>query len=196
MKSLLLLLTCSLFCQTYTFSAEGEETDRKTEKKVEKPKPVSTGDKIYTWIDESGNRIYSDVPREGAEVMEISTGTDYTPPESVETDWNNMKPKVISTGDIYSHFEIVSPVNDATIRNNEGAFQVALDIRPTLIKGHHIKLEIDGVKVSGSGQIFTLENIDRGSHTLVATILSADGTVMATTQAITIHLHRARRGGS
>ena len=40
----------------------------------EKPKAVSTGDKIYTWVDEQGNRIYSDVPREGAEVMEIFHG--------------------------------------------------------------------------------------------------------------------------
>ena len=159
----------------------------------EKPKAVSTGDKIYTWIDEKGNRMYSDAPREGAEVMEIKKGTDYTPPDSSIPDWNSMKPKVVlDEGEAYSHFAIVSPSNDATVRNNSGIIQVALDIRPKLNEGDQIKLEIDGVAVESPGSsIITLSNVDRGTHTLVAYIVGAKGKVVATTSAITIHMHRA-----
>ncbi len=159
----------------------------------EKPKAVSTGDKIYTWIDEKGNRIYSDAPREGAEVMEIKKGTNYTPPDNAIPDWNTMKPKVVlEEGEAYSNFAIVSPSNNATVRNNSGTVQVALDIRPKLNKGDQIKLEMDGVAVeSSSSTIISLSNVDRGTHTLVAYIVGAKGKVVATTSAVTIHMHRA-----
>jgi len=197
MKNIHLLL-CSIVC-CFIFSSSAYSSE--AEKKPETPKAVSTGDKIYTWIDKNGNRIYSDEPREGAEVMKISKGTDYTPPETdipttTTPDYSTMKPKVISTDDSYSHFQIASPGNDATIRNNSGTFQVALDIRPKLATSHRVRLEIDGKEVSGSGQIITLNNIDRGTHSLVAYIVSGDNTVVATSQAVTIHLHRAvKRGG-
>lgn len=159
--------------------------------KTEKSKAVRTGDHIYTWIDSSGNRIYSDVPRDGAEVMKIEEGTDYTPPES-ERDWSTMKPKVVATGEQYSHFEIASPANGATIRNNDGTFQVALDIRPKLGNGHKVKLELDGKQVSATGSsIFALNNVDRGSHTLVAHIMAANDKVLISTPPVTIHMHRA-----
>ncbi len=199
MKKLLVIINSSLVCLALSFSSygtENTEADENAEKKPEESRPVSTGDKIYTWIDKYGNRIYSDQPREGAEVMELQKGTDYTPPVSAEPDWSTMKPKVISTGDSYSHFEIASPANDATIRNNNGVFQVALDIRPKLVKGHRIKLEVDGAAVAGSSQIISLTNIDRGTHTLIAYILSTDNAVMATTKPVIVHLHRAiKRGG-
>ncbi len=196
MKNLLLLFCCGLCGLMLSFSTYATEA----EKSPEKPKAVSTGDKVYTWIDKYGNRIYSDEPREGAEVMKINKGSEYTPPSTdtpTASDWNKMKPKVISTGDFYSHFKIASPGNDTTVRNNAGSFQVALDIRPKLAKNHRVKLKIDGKEVSGSGQIITLNNIDRGTHTLVAYILSADNSIMATTPSVSVHVHRAikKRGG-
>ncbi len=196
MKNLLLLFCCGLCGLMLSFSVYAAEA----EKSPEKPKAVSTGDTVYTWIDKNGNRIYSDKPQEGAEELKISKSSEYTAP-SMDTpsasDWNKMKPKVISTADRYTHFEIASPGNDATIRNNTGSFQVALDIRPKLAKNHRVKLEMDGKEVMASGQIITLNNIERGSHTLVAYILSAENSIMATTQPITVHLHRniIKRGG-
>ena len=186
MKIILSILCCSLFFMPSTFASENTPVK-------EKPKAVSTGDKIYTWVDEQGNRIYSDVPREGAEVMEIKKGTDYTPPDNSIPDWNSMKPKVVlNEGEAYSHFAIVSPSNNATVRNNSGNVQVALDIRPKLNKGDKIKLEIDGIAVDSSGSsIISVSNVDRGTHTLVAYIVGAKGKVVATTSAVTIHVHRA-----
>ena len=193
MKILLVSLYCGIFC--LTLSAFAVEKMKEKEKppatnKKEKPKAVSTGDKIYTWIDDKGNRIYSDVPRDGAEIMEIQKGTDYTP-EEIKPDWSQMKPKVIPTGPLYSHFQIASPGNDATVRDNNGNIQIALDIRPKLANGHRVSLEVDGKPFAGSGSITTLKNIDRGSHTIIAYILAANDKVLATTAPVTVHLHRA-----
>jgi len=193
MKTIQILFYCTLMSlMMTTYASENKDSEKK--KKSEPAKAVSTGDKIYTWIDSSGNRIYSDVPREGAKVMKIEKGTDYTPPQST-TDYSTMRPKVVlpdAAG--YSNFTIASPANDATVRNNNGNFQVALDIRPALHKGHSIKLEIDGKEIEGSGSsIISLSNIDRGSHNLTAYILSARGELVATTPSITIHMHRATK---
>ena len=156
-------------------------------------KPVKMGDKIYTWIDNKGDRIYSDVPRKGAEVMKIEKGTDYTPPASETPDWTAMKPKVVKEAIGYEHFKIVSPTNEATVRNNHGNIQVALDIRPKLQAGHRIKLEMDGNEVSGSGSFISLTNVDRGAHTLVAHILAENGKLIQSTPAVIVFMHKARK---
>lgn len=186
MKIILSILCCSLLFISSTLASENTPVK-------ENPKAVSTGDKIYTWIDKKGDRIYSDVPREGAEVMEIKKGTDYTPPDSSVPDWNDMKPKVVlEESEAYTNFAIVSPSNNATIRNNSGIVQIALDIRPKLNKGDKITLEIDGVAVETSGStIISLSNVDRGTHTLIAYIIGAKDKVVASTAAVTIHMHRA-----
>ena len=194
MKIILIFLYCGLFglmLSSHASEKDKEQENTPVEVKSGKPKAISTGDKIYTWIDDKGNRIYSDEPREGAEVMKIPLGTDYTPQTSAP-DWDNMKPKVIPAEQEYSHFEIVSPANDATVRNNNGTIQVALDIRPKLTPGHKVKLEINGQAAEGTGSsIITLTNIDRGSHTLIAYILTADEEIIATTKPVVIHMHRA-----
>jgi hypothetical protein len=196
MKIIQLVIFCSLVgLIAVSFAAEKDEEEAKTVKysDLKKPKAVSTGDQVYTWIDESGNRMYSDVPRDGAELMKIKEGTNYTPPgQKSKLDYSKLMPKVVETGDSYSNFSIISPSNDQTIRNNNGDFQVAIDVRPKLRKGHKIRLEIDGKVAQNSMSSFmSLANIDRGTHTLVAYITGSGGKTIKTTAPVTIHLHRA-----
>ncbi|MFT5452127.1 MAG: hypothetical protein ACI9N9_001615, partial [Enterobacterales bacterium] len=173
--------------------SNNEETKAVKYSDLKKAKAVSTGDQVYTWIDESGNRMYSDMPRDGAELMKIQEGTNYSPPgQKSNRDYSTMRPKVVETGDSYTNFSIISPSNSQTIRNNNGDFQVAIDVRPKLGKGHGIRLEIDGQVVQSSmSSLMSLANIDRGTHTLVAYITGADGKTIKTTAPVTIHLHRA-----
>jgi hypothetical protein len=199
MKIIQFVIFCSLFgLLTVSFATEKDEKKKEQAKAIKysdlkKSKAVTTGDKIYTWIDESGNRMYSDVPRDGAELMKIKEGTNYTPPgQEASKDYSTMEPKVVETGDRYTNFAIISPSNDQTIRNNNGDFQVAIDVRPKLGQGHRIRLEVDGQVVSNSMSAFiSLANIDRGTHNLVAYITGQDGKTLKTTAPITIHLHRA-----
>jgi len=169
-------------------SITASETENSTDKK---PKAVSTGDKIYTWIDSKGDRIYSDVPRDGAEVMEIEKSSEYSTPTPSTTDYSRMKPKEVATQAGYGQFEIASPAHDATVRNSSGDFQVALQISPKLSRHHSVILTVDGQEMGDSGSsIISLHNIDRGSHVLVAHILSQAGDIIMSSSPITIHLHR------
>jgi hypothetical protein len=200
MKVVVISLFFGLFCLIPSAFA-GEKMKEKEQapaskfkdkdKPKAKPKAVATGDKIYTWIDEKGNKIYSDVPRDGAKLMEIKKGTDYTPDQTIP-DWSKMKPKVIPAGPLYEHFQIASPGNDATVRNNDGYIQIALDIRPKLVDGHRVQIEVDGKAFPGTGaSIIALNNVDRGTHTIIAYILAANDKVLATTPPVIVHMHRA-----
>ncbi|PCJ45250.1 MAG: hypothetical protein COA74_16000 [Gammaproteobacteria bacterium] len=207
MNNIKIVIYCgliSLALCSITGTANATEKEAK-EKKLEtptikysnlkKPKAISTGDKVYTWIDDSGNRMYSDTPRDGAELMKIEEGTNYTPPnQDGHKNYSEMKPKIVPTAFVYNSFAIVSPANDQTIRNNNGDFQVAIDIRPKLASGHKLRLEIDGQLVQNSNSSFiSLANVDRGTHTLIAYIVSADNKTLKATRPVIIHLHRTRQ---
>ncbi len=189
------IVVALLFIPLSANSGFATETTDKVEKTqtVENKKAVSTGDKIYTWVDNRGNRIYSDVPREGAEEMKIQKGTDFKSPTALKSTVDPMI-KLVTKANVYKKIQIVSPPNDATVRNNNGSFQVAISTNPTLKSGDKVRLEIDGSSVPESGStIFSLNNINRGTHVLVASVVSSDGKVLVTSEAVTIHLHRNSR---
>ena len=164
-------------------SADSAEKDKKAPAKKK-------ASKVYTWIDEKGNRMYSDTPRDGAEELKIQKSTEYTPP-TVASPWQSTPPEVDKKA-AYTNFSVISPANDATIRNNQGAFQVAFAIQPQLMPGHQIVLLQNGVEVQrGRTPILSLMNIDRGSHSISGQIVTDTGDVIASSNSITVHLHRA-----
>ncbi len=166
---------------------EEQKAEEAEKKKAAEAKKKSS--KVYTWIDEKGNRIYSDTPRKGAEELKIQKSTEYTPPPPVTT-WET-SPQPVEPKPSYVNFSVASPQNDATIRNNQGAIQVAFDVRPALMPGHQIVLLRNGVEVRRSqSPLVSLENVDRGSHALSGQIVTDKGEVVATTESVTVHLHR------
>ena len=148
---------------------------------------------IYKWVDENGEVIYSDKPR-------VENMKEHTPPElqitpaikpKPEPEQPEEKPAEITK---YTVFNITSPANDETIRNNAGNFIVLLKLEPGLNvkEGHYINLQIDGkTRVAKTSKLnIELKYIDRGSHNITAEIRSADGKLLKTSNSVTIHLHR------
>ncbi|WP_162674487.1 hypothetical protein [Vibrio variabilis] len=87
---------------------------------------------------------------------------------------------------------IASPQHDATIRNNAGDFSVSAFLKGSLNEEQALQLLLDG-KPYGSPQTTTswrLTNIDRGTHTLTIRVQQS-GKVIASSDTITVHLHRA-----
>ena len=165
--------------------SEGSETTKKEKKST----------KIYAIKDRYGTIVgYTDNPQKGSEEIAIKKGTDYTPPQTQST-FTPVIPKVVEETQSYQNFAIVSPINEATIRNNAGNIQIALDIRPVLQPGHQVQVLLDGNVISTSrGVIATISNVDRGTHSITANILGADNKIIKSTVPVTIHLHRASVG--
>ncbi|WP_298626936.1 DUF4124 domain-containing protein [uncultured Legionella sp.] len=175
MKKLVLVVSCMfLFCVSYA--------------------------QIFQWTDSQGVVHFSDQPHPGAKQLNIPDSQGYTPPASTaggassqeeqKTEHpSNDEPK-------YSKIAIIQPLNDATIRNNQGYIIVAVEMEPALAEGDALQMVFDGAPLGEpqSNTLFQLNGIYRGTHTMAVQILNSDGDILLTSESITIHMHRPRVG--
>ena len=166
--------------------------------------------RFYKSIDEEGNIVYSDTPTPGAEQLTpppISTveskpvanksGTEAQKSDEAGTEEPAKKPPTK-----YSKFSIVTPNNDDTIWDNNGAVPVSLLLEPPLDtdNGHSVWVYVDGkAKVRKSQSLVQpLSGIDRGTHKIRAEIRDENRKTLKRTQNVTVHLKRVStipRGG-
>lgn len=96
----------------------------------------------------------------------------------------------------YNMVRIVSPQAEETVHDNNGDVAVTVEVSSPLRieRGDRIALRLDGkiLAMESSGQ-FSLTGLDRGSHTLQALVLAADGSVLAASAETTFYLWHASR---
>ena len=150
---------------------------------------------LYKSVDKDGEVTYSDVPpSEDAQKLETPqlniTPAVKVPPKAEEPDEDIEEEKDTR----YSNLSITDPENDATIRNNEGSFSVTVNSQPELNtrQGHTFTLLLDGKSVHDKTQSgsFSLTNIDRGTHQIVAIIKNKQGKTLAKSKTTTVYIHR------
>lgn len=168
--------------------------------------PVAAPATIYKSIGPDGQVIYSDQPQPGAKEIELPPEVPPSPPSVIapeptptmgktpgkvrETPTLTEKPPV--TG--YNKLAIIKPENDEAVRANNGVVDVDLALEPALDTkaGHQIAVTLDGKElpdIPASTQ-FQLNNVDRGTHSLQAQIIDAEGKVLARSNTVTFHLQR------
>lgn len=145
---------------------------------------------IYTQTEGNGTTLYSDVPlSSNAKEVEVSTGAQISsnpnpPSESM------ILPQPAKAS--YTSFAITSPADKGTIQNQPDII-VQLKTEPELKKGDTIQVSLDGKPVGKPehGMTFHLGLVERGEHTVSATLYDAKQTVIKQTGPITIFVHRA-----
>ncbi len=154
--------------------------------------PLIAGAAIYRSVDKDGNVVFSDQPQPGAKQLKlppIPTFKAPVPDQSVDG------AKKAPAKAAYAHFSIAQPADNATIRSNTGTVQVHLSLKPNLHPGDHIALKVDGQPQGGditTTQV-TFQNLNRGTHTVQAQVVNAQGDVVISTAVVTFYLHRASR---
>ncbi len=152
------------------------------------------GRDVYKLTNADGEVIYSDTYIEGAERMRVSdpkTSSTRAPAGADETqDTGTNAP---AQGEGYESLEIVQPENEATIRNNEGTVTVGIAVSPGLAKGHKVRILVDGNQLDGdlASTQFSLNNLNRGTHTLETRIVDEAGAVLISSSPVTFHLRKA-----
>ena len=143
---------------------------------------------MYKHKDAEGVTIYSDIPAEGATKVVTPEGNTIKLPKYVA----KKKATKESPESDYSAFIIVSPENDTTLRDNSGNATITLLLTPELKadSGHSISAFVDGLKtVSNSSSLsITINNINRGSHSIYAVVTDADGNNLIQSNSVTVHL--------
>lgn len=145
---------------------------------------------VYKWIDADGTVHYSDTPREGAEEIHVAPPQTYTPGPMPSF---SPRPEVPEPAPAYTRFELTAPADDATVRDNTGAVSVSFSIEPVLKvdQGHRLVVLLDGqAGTPGQATTVTLENVDRGTHSLQGQIIDAAGRVLISSPSIKVHVHR------
>lgn len=145
---------------------------------------------VYKTRDAEGNIIFSDVPSEGAETIEIEEVQTLKIPEAKRLD-DRPTTKLTPKETIYTRLEITSPENDATIRSNEGIVNISVEMEPVLDEKHAIVFLMDGKEVSsGKSLQLSLKDLVRGTHTVTAIVKNEKDKVLKRSGKLVFHLHK------
>jgi len=150
---------------------------------------------IYQWTDEQGITHFSDDESKPESAQEIEVKL--TPP-SIESLTQSRTPEASSANTTLAEMpslpigiSIDSPVDQQTLRSNNGEIMVSATLSASLQYGSNIRLLIDGI--IHSEQIdsqFNVTNVPVGSHKLQLQIVNNLGKVIASSELITVYLHR------
>ena len=145
---------------------------------------------VYTYLDEAGNRVYTDRPlRDNAEQVQLAPLNELPPPL--------IRPPAAllpqqAPAPSYVLLRIITPEPDAVIRDMTGNLIVTANSDPALLPGHSYRLLLDGAAVGEPGRspVFPLENLDRGEHQLAVEIINQRGITLERTPNQPVHIKR------
>jgi len=155
---------------------------------------------VYRWIDENGQINFSDKLQAGAEQIELKETSVYTPPVGSEPEEDSQTEQDEQTDEKKSDdapvgYELISialPENNQVLRSNEGNADISVELRPGLQPGHKIRIYLDGSPTANdldTTQI-TLQNTDRGTHSLEVSVIDENGKELIRSSAVSFHMLR------
>ncbi|MDG1461984.1 MAG: DUF4124 domain-containing protein [Gammaproteobacteria bacterium] len=150
---------------------------------------------IYSWIDENGERHYSDTPVGGSEQVDLGRTNTFSAPllPSVPAAKVSDAADESDEESIYNDFQISSPGQDDVQWNTGGIIPVSMILSPRLKGGDTIRLMLDGAEVQGySGRSLShqMTGVDRGTHSLQAVIVGPSGSQLAATPAVSFTIQQ------
>lgn len=150
--------------------------------------PLAWG-QVYSYKDADGNTVFTDQPRGNAKKVELAPSNRIAPAPARPRLVRSAPPVLVRH---YQMLRILVPLPDAGVREEDGAMIVTLTSEPALLEGHFYQLLLDDAPAAAPSRspVFSLQNIDRGSHRLAAAIVDANGGLIERTAAQPFHLQR------
>jgi len=150
---------------------------------------------IYQWTDEQGITHFSDDESKPESATEIDVKL--TPP-SIPSLIQSRTPEASAANTTHTDIPLIpigisihSPIDQQTLRSNSGVIIVSATLSTTLTYGLKIRLLIDGVIHSEQvDSQFNVSNVPIGTHKLQLQIINNLGKVIASSELITVYLHR------
>lgn len=154
--------------------------------------PLESWGQIYRWVDEQGRTVYSDIPKPGAEVVDLPPLPAFSPPAPAKPE----KPQPAEqAAQPYTALAIAQPGEEEMVHDNSGTLGVALTLSPPLRieQDHRIKVFLDGeaLPATQTAMNFSLTDIDRGAHILQVAVVDRSGQPLITSAPITFYMWRA-----
>ena len=150
---------------------------------------------IYKWTDSNGNVNFSDKPHAGAEEIALPKVQTYSTPK-ISVPEPSSEPVTDAEAPVYHKISIVQPVDQTTIRNPQGYVSILIELKPKLKRGDKLQIILDGAPLNKpqATTVFALQDINRGSHTLAAQVVDAQGKILNTSDTISFFMQQPRAG--
>ena len=142
---------------------------------------------VYKWTDADGVVHYSDQPAEGAEKIVTSTG-----PKGIGGTIANPGPApqpAKGSKLAFSQFAITSPGPGETITGNQPVL-VHLELAPPLSSTQSLTWFLNGQPLSNQSPEFTLEDLPRGTYSIMATVADQSTGESRSTSGVTFYVVR------
>jgi hypothetical protein len=143
----------------------------------------------YRWVDKDGVVHYSDQPNPGAEKvpLNIAPAPGSVAPRAAAPVQGQPAPPFV-----YAGCEFVSPNSDQVFFSVRSV-SASLNVLPALQAGHRIVVNVNGVPLSSWPETSTghlLQDLNRGSYTLQARVIDANGRTACTSKALSFHIRQ------
>ena len=148
------------------------------------------GTTVYQKKAPDGSVSFTDVPSPGATQVNLPKPQTFSSQAGTMPDRDN---PVAVKSSVKTTVSITSPTNKKLITQSQnGNVSVALEVKPRLGIGQLVQIYLDGSAL-GKPQTSTtmqLTNLNRGTHTLQAKIMNADGDVIAESETMSFDVQR------
>ena len=157
------------------------------------------GTTTYRWVDADGIH-YSDQPHPGAEQITLSRAPAYSSGQDQSpTAAASVRPARAASEPAdfrYDSCAVVQPAQDQVLVNVRSV-TISVQANPPKRTGDRVVLSLDGRSIepeSNDQQEFSFTSIDRGTHTISASIRGADGMSLCQTAALSFHVRQPALG--
>jgi hypothetical protein len=152
---------------------------------------------VWRWIDDDGVVHFSDTPRAGAELVDVSESSRSTGARVYRSAApNSSDDAAAATEQVfkYESLSISSPGAEETLWNIEGTLSVSLSLSPGLQAGHQVRVYFNGEPTLVNSTNFTLDEVHRGVHNIQAEVLDATGRLMIRSTSNRFYVQQNRVG--
>jgi hypothetical protein len=146
---------------------------------------------VYKWVDEKGVVHYSDQPHPNAQKVDVKSAQTYESGGSRSTS-SSAAPSNAQPAGRYRACAVARPENDEVFLNTD-TVSAQVRLEPSLRNGDRITISMDGKTVQNGGSSSATLKVERGSHSLAATVTDSADTVVCSTPTVTFHVRQPSR---
>lgn len=146
---------------------------------------------VYRSVDANGKVTFTDIPpkdrpSEAIKVHAANTMPVGQPSAQGEGATSEKKKESVK----YTRLEITSPANDETFGQDVESVTLAAQLEPGLQDGHTFQLYFDGNPVGTNEMSYTVNGLERGTHTVEARIFDKNKKVLKSASPVQFHVRR------
>jgi hypothetical protein len=152
---------------------------------------AASGQEIYRWVDKDGIVHYADQPGSAdAVLINIIEPNAYDSADTAIAAPGGDTDEEPEAEDAYQSLAIVSPENDQVYFGADAVVLVSAYLEGSLQPDHSIALFMNGKRLETQGPTAELSELARGSYTLSASVLDADGKPVIASRPVSFHVRQ------